>query len=97
MMLCCKEIVPERKGKTGKSSSMLRKDKSWSKTVIEKRKLALKGRIFVSNIAKSEVLPPDPSGESRLPAMQAIAIPLILAQTHMRPAWCGMDGAIAAP
>ena len=52
MMLCCKEIIPERTKKGGKNSSMLRKDKTASKQgPPEKRnKLSLKGRIFVSNI-----------------------------------------------
>lgn len=62
MMLCCKEVVPERKSKAGKSASMLRKDKSLSKSLPEKRRLALKGRIFVSNINRAAVLPGDPSG-----------------------------------
>ncbi|WVQ67107.1 uncharacterized protein L199_005301 [Kwoniella botswanensis] len=59
MMLCCKEVMPERK-KSSKNSSMLRKDKTISKSM-EKRKLALKGRIFVSNINRAALLPPEPS------------------------------------
>ncbi|WWD03525.1 hypothetical protein V865_001578 [Kwoniella europaea PYCC6329] len=59
MMLCCKEVMPERK-KSSKNSSMLRKDKTISKS-LEKRKLALKGRIFVSNINRAALLPPEPS------------------------------------
>nr|XP_018260932.1 cell division control protein 24 [Kwoniella dejecticola CBS 10117]OBR83090.1 cell division control protein 24 [Kwoniella dejecticola CBS 10117] len=59
MMLCCKEVLPERK-KSSKNSSMLRKDKTISKS-LEKRKLALKGRIFVSNINRATLLPPEPS------------------------------------
>ncbi|ORX40656.1 hypothetical protein BD324DRAFT_13354 [Kockovaella imperatae] len=52
MLLCCKEIIPERK-KSTKNSSMLRKDKTASKVSIPVRKLALKGRIFVSNINRA--------------------------------------------
>ncbi|OCF61169.1 cell division control protein 24 [Kwoniella mangroviensis CBS 10435] len=59
MMLCCKEVMPERK-KSSKNSSMLRKDKTISKSM-EKKKLALKGRIFVSNINRAALLPPEPS------------------------------------
>lgn len=58
MMLCCKEVVPERKAKSAKNS--LRKDKSLSKVLPEKRKLALKGRIFVSNINRATIHPSDP-------------------------------------
>ncbi len=68
MMLCCKEVVPERKDKksSGKNSSMLRKDKTASKSSIpDKKKLALKGRIFVSNINRATLIPPDPSGMSK--------------------------------
>ena len=44
---------------------MLRKDKTASKSMLpEKRRLALKGRIFVSNINKATLLPSDPNGES---------------------------------
>ena len=61
-MLCCKEIVPERAKKSSKNTSMLRKDKTASKAVFtEKRKLSLKGRIFVSNINRATLLPADPS------------------------------------
>ncbi|WWD19582.1 hypothetical protein CI109_104043 [Kwoniella shandongensis] len=61
MMLCCKEVMPERK-KSSKNSSMLRKDKTASKgSMPEKRKLALKGRIFVSNINRATLLPIEPS------------------------------------
>ena len=57
MMLCCKEIIPERSKKNSKNSSMLRKDKTASKSGMpEKRKLALKGRIFVSNIRQASVI-----------------------------------------
>ncbi|WVF73048.1 hypothetical protein IAT40_007866 [Kwoniella sp. CBS 6097] len=59
MMLCCKEVIPERK-KSSKNSSMLRKDKTASKSLPEKRKLALKGRIFVSNINRATILPGEP-------------------------------------
>jgi cell division control protein 24 len=64
-MLCCKEVVPERSSKkAGKNSSMLRKDKTASKSgMIEKKRLALKGRIFVSNINRATIIPSDPSGE----------------------------------
>ncbi|WWC91638.1 uncharacterized protein L201_006584 [Kwoniella dendrophila CBS 6074] len=58
MMLCCKEVQPERK-KASKNSSMLRKDKTISKSM-EKKKLALKGRIFVSNINRATLLTPEP-------------------------------------
>lgn len=55
MMLCCKDAVPERK-KGSKNSSMLRKDKTASKASLpDKKKLALKGRIFVSNIHRATV------------------------------------------
>jgi len=66
MMLCCKEVVPERKDKkSSKNSSMLRKDKTASKSSIpEKKKLALKGRIFVSNINRATLMPPDRAGTS---------------------------------
>lgn len=65
MMLCCKEIVPEKTSKKySKNSSMLRKDKTASKASMpEKRKLALKGRIFVSNIYKADVTLADSSSE----------------------------------
>lgn len=63
MMLCCKEITPEKK-KQNKNSSMLRKDRGTSKTEpLEKKKLALKGRIFVSNIKEATILPSEPGGE----------------------------------
>jgi cell division control protein 24 len=64
MMLCCKEVVPERGSKKGsKNSSMLRKDKTASKSGLpEKKRLALKGRIFVSNINRATVMHSDPSG-----------------------------------
>jgi cell division control protein 24 len=62
MMLCCKDAPP--KTKSGKNSSMLRKDKTASKTPSGKKYLALKGRIFVSNIMHARVLPPMPNGES---------------------------------
>ncbi|WVR07728.1 hypothetical protein IAU60_004771 [Kwoniella sp. DSM 27419] len=70
MMLCCKEVMPERK-KSSKNSGMLRKDKTASKSLPEKRKLALKGRIFVSNINRATLLPgepgpTDPYGVSRV-------------------------------
>ena len=65
MMLCCKEVLPERKDKkSSKNSGMLRKDKTASRSSIpEKRKLALKGRIFVSNINRATLMPPDAAGE----------------------------------
>lgn len=55
MMLCCKDVVPDRKEK--KTKSALRKDKGRSNTVPEKKRLALKGRIFVCNINKTSVVP----------------------------------------
>ncbi|TXT05950.1 hypothetical protein VHUM_03711 [Vanrija humicola] len=59
MMLCCKEIQPDRK-KGAKNNSMLnRKDKTTSKSALPpKSRLALKGRIFVSNITAAHLLPP---------------------------------------
>ncbi|WVQ84699.1 hypothetical protein IAT38_006855 [Cryptococcus sp. DSM 104549] len=72
MMLCCKEVVQERGKKSSQNSRMLRKDKTASKSggmVQEPRKLALKGRIFVSNIKEATVLPGEPSdapGAARL-------------------------------
>ncbi|ODN92150.1 cell division control protein 24 [Cryptococcus wingfieldii CBS 7118] len=70
MMLCCKEITPDKK-KSGKNSSMLRKDRGMSKSgPLDKKKLALKGRIFVSNIKEATLLPSeanaDPYGAARL-------------------------------
>lgn len=71
MMLCCKDAVPERKDKKTKSGPMLRKDKSLSKSGLpEKRKLALKGRIFVSNICRATLSPAEPSGESAFYALR---------------------------
>ncbi|KAL7418470.1 Guanine nucleotide exchange factor for Cdc42p [Cryptotrichosporon argae] len=64
MMLCCKDIAPEKKSKSSKNSSMLRKDRgSTSKNgaVPAKPRLALKGRIFVSNITSAVLMPPLPS------------------------------------
>lgn len=64
MMLCCKEVVPDRKDKKTKNTTILRKDKSLSKSGMpEKRRLALKGRIFVSNINRATLNPADPTGE----------------------------------
>ena len=67
MLLCAKEVVPERK-KSTKNSSMLRKDKTASKASLpEKRKVALKGRIFVSNIDRATVISAEPGeGNPRL-------------------------------
>ncbi|KIR41542.1 cell division control protein 24 [Cryptococcus deuterogattii 99/473] len=69
MMLCCKEITPEKK-KQNKNSSMLRKDRGSSKgEPLDKKKLALKGRIFVSNIKEATILPSEPGdayGAARL-------------------------------
>jgi cell division control protein 24 len=64
MMLCCKEIVPDRKDKkSGRSGTMLRKDKTQSKAgPMEKRKLALKGRIFMTNILEATISPAEPNG-----------------------------------
>lgn len=53
MMLCCKEVTSDRKEK--KTKSALRKDKGRSNTTGEKKKLALKGRIFVSNIHRATI------------------------------------------
>ena len=64
MMLCCKEVGPDRKDKKSKNSAILRKDKGMSKgSMPEKRKLALKGRIFVSNINRATLSSADPSGK----------------------------------
>lgn len=49
MMLCCKEVTGDRK----KTKSALRKDKG--RSAIEKKRLALKGRIFVSNINRATI------------------------------------------
>ncbi len=57
MMLCCKEILPDRGKKGSKNSSMLRKDKTASKSLPEKRKLGLKGRIFISNVSRAVIAP----------------------------------------
>lgn len=60
MMLCCKEVQPDKKAKGGKNNNMLRKDKTASKGQPPPRlKLALKGRIFVSNITAARLLPSD--------------------------------------
>lgn len=65
MMLCCKEITPDKKFKSGKNSNMLRKDKTVSKSGAgSKPRLALKGRIFVSNITAAVLLPPPADRES---------------------------------
>lgn len=67
MMLCCKEAAPNPRDKKQKNSSMLRKDKTQSKSGMpEKRKLALKGRIFVSNIASATLSPAEQEGKSRV-------------------------------
>lgn len=64
MMLCCKEVGPDRKDKKNKNSAILRKDKGMSKgTASNKPKLALKGRIFVSNINRATLNSAEPSGE----------------------------------
>lgn len=58
MMLCCKEVVPDKKSKGAKNNNMLRKDKTASKgQPPPKPKLSLKGRIFVSNITDARLLP----------------------------------------
>lgn len=63
-MLCCKEVVPDRKDKKSKNTTILRKDKGMSKgSMPEKRKLALKGRIFVSNINRATLNPADTAGQ----------------------------------
>lgn len=62
MMLCCKDIVPDKKAKSGKNSNMLRKDKTSSKSQIQQKpRLALKGRIFVSNITAAQLIPANPT------------------------------------
>jgi cell division control protein 24 len=68
MMLCCKEITPDKKaGKGGKNSSVLRKDKTTSKGGLgSKPRLALKGRIFVSNI-NNAILVPAPADQPYAP------------------------------
>jgi cell division control protein 24 len=58
MMLCCKEVTPDKKTKSSKNNNMLRKDKTASKgQPPPKAKLSLKGRIFVSNITDARLLP----------------------------------------
>lgn len=62
MMLCCKDVVPDKKSKSGKNGNMLRKDKTTSKSHIQQKpRLALKGRIFVSNITAAQLIPANPS------------------------------------
>ncbi|EIW72229.1 hypothetical protein TREMEDRAFT_20727, partial [Tremella mesenterica DSM 1558] len=60
MLLCCKEVAPDRKEKkSSKNASMLRKDKTASKVgMSSKRPYNLKGRIFVSNIKHVSLEPP---------------------------------------
>lgn len=67
MMLCCKEVQVDKKSKGSKNGNMLRKDKTNSKPVNVKPRLALKGRIFVSNVTAAHLLPPtEPFGVSRV-------------------------------
>ncbi|KAK4685467.1 cell division control protein 24, partial [Tremellales sp. Uapishka_1] len=73
MMLCCKEVPLDRKDKkSSKNSSMLRKEKTASKSSALKRPLALKGRIFVSNIRDATMLPPSPSDPYGIPRVAII-------------------------
>lgn len=67
MMLCCKEVQVDKKSKGSKNGNMLRKDKTNSKPMNVKPRLALKGRIFVSNVTAAHLLPPtEPFGVSRV-------------------------------
>lgn len=73
MMLCCKEITPDKKSKGGKNSNMLRKDKTQSKSNMgAKPRLALKGRIFVSNITHAVLLPPSAGDQFAAPRVKII-------------------------
>lgn len=90
MMLCCKEITPEKK-KQNKNSSMLRKDRGSSKgEPLDKKKLALKGRIFVSNIKEATILPSEPGGELSWQFQTTIANHTI--KTRMAPLDYWSDG-----
>lgn len=51
MILCCKEVVPDKKDKkTSKSGSLLKKDRSANTPTMKKNMLNLKGRIYVNNL-----------------------------------------------
>jgi hypothetical protein len=51
MILCCKEVVPDKKDKkNSKSGSILKKDRSSQSVGSKKNMLNLKGRIYVNNL-----------------------------------------------
>jgi cell division control protein 24 len=51
MILCCKEVVPDKKDKkTSKSGSLLKKDRSANTPTTKRNMLNLKGRIYVNNL-----------------------------------------------
>lgn len=51
MILCCKEVVPDKKDKkNNKSGSILKKDRSSQSVGPKKNLLNLKGRIYVNNL-----------------------------------------------
>ncbi|KAJ9115263.1 hypothetical protein QFC20_001130 [Naganishia adeliensis] len=51
MILCCKEVVPDKKDKkTSKSGSLLKKDRSAQTPTTKRNMLNLKGRIYVNNL-----------------------------------------------
>lgn len=51
MILCCKEVIPDKKEKkNGKSGSLLKKDRSSQSMAPKKNLLNLKGRIYVNNL-----------------------------------------------
>ncbi|KAJ9095625.1 hypothetical protein QFC21_005496 [Naganishia friedmannii] len=51
MILCCKEVIPDKKDKkNGKSGSLLKKDRSSQSMAPKKNLLNLKGRIYVNNL-----------------------------------------------
>ncbi|KAJ9103339.1 hypothetical protein QFC19_004437 [Naganishia cerealis] len=51
MILCCKEVIPDKKDKkNGKSGSLLKKDRSSQSIAPKKNLLNLKGRIYVNNL-----------------------------------------------
>lgn len=59
MILCCKEVIPEKKDKrAGKSGSILKKqsaaDKALQSGPPKKNPLSLKGRIYVNNLSAVE-------------------------------------------
>ncbi len=69
MILCCKEVIPEKKDKrSGKSGSLLKKqtgmDRASSGGPPKKNPLSLKGRIYVNNLTAVEKTT-DANGERR--------------------------------